>query len=85
MSVFINVQYEPHVTVHQIKSHVEFYLRQCACIFWYAVASLGLGADSVIAVLQVIIASLTVYLVTVTKVVSHLVCVTQTLGGVSAR
>lgn len=50
-----------------------------------AVVSLGLGAGSVTAVLQVIIASLTVYLVTVTKVVSHLACATQTQGGVSAR
>lgn len=56
-----------------------------APVYFCVVASLGLGADSAIAVLQVIIASLTVYLVTVTKVVSHLVCATQTQGGVSAR
>lgn len=54
-------------------------------VYFYVVASLGLVDGSVIVVLQVIIASLTVYLVTVTKVVSHLTCVTQTLGSVSAR
>ena len=52
---------------------------------FYVAASLGLVDGSVIIVLQVIIASLNVYLVTVTKVVSHVMCVTQTLGGVSAR
>lgn len=56
----------------------------CLCIC-NAVASPGLGADSVIAVPQVIIASLTVYRVSVTQVVSHLPCATQTQGGVSAR
>lgn len=50
-----------------------------------ATASLGLVDGSVIVVLQVIIASLNVYHVTVKKVVSHVTCVTQTLGGVSAR
>lgn len=50
-----------------------------------AVASRGLGAGSAIAVLQVFIASLTVYLATATKAVSQLMCATQTQGDVSAR
>lgn len=54
-------------------------------MYFYEVASRGLGAGSAIAVLQVIIASLTVYLATVSKVVSHQTCATQTLGDVSAR
>lgn len=54
-------------------------------VYFYVVASRGLGAGSVIAVLQATIASLTVYLVTVIKVVSHVMCATQTQGGVSAR
>lgn len=53
-------------------------------VYFYVVASLGLGAASVIAVPQVTMASLTVYLVTVIKVVSRLTCATQTQGGVSA-
>lgn len=50
-----------------------------------AVVSRGLEAGSVIAVLQVIIASLTACPVTVIKVELHLMCVTQTQEGVSAR
>lgn len=54
-------------------------------LHFYTVVSRGLEAGSVIAVLQVIIASLTVCPVTVIKVELHLMCVTQTQEGVSAR
>lgn len=47
-------------------------------LHFYTVVSRGLEAGSVIAVLQVIIASLTVCPVTVIKVELHLMCVTQT-------
>lgn len=56
----------------------------CVC-FVYVVASLELEVGSVIAVLQDIIASLTVSPVTVIKAELLLTCVTQTQGGVSAR
>lgn len=49
-----------------------------------AVASRGLEGDSVTAVLQVIIASLTVSLVTVIEVGLHLMCATQIQAGVFA-
>lgn len=49
-----------------------------------AVASLGLLAGSVIAALQVTIASLTVYHVTVKKMASQPTSATQTQGGVFA-
>ena len=61
-------------------------LFETICFFIsYVAVSLGSGAGSVIAVLQVIIASLTAYLATVTKAVSHLACATQTQADVSAR
>lgn len=51
----------------------------------FVAASPGLGADNVIGVLPGIIASQTVYLVIVMKVVSRHLCATQTQDNVSAR
>lgn len=54
-------------------------------VYFSVVASLGLLAGSVIAALQVTIASLTVYHVTVKKMASQPRSATQTQGGVFAK